>query len=184
MERDQLTNRLVAWSALATGVAGAIHLWIIPEHWEHAPAHALFFLLVGIIQIVWSYFVWRQPSTKLYYIGVGLAGWLIVLYGITRLLPAPFGHGPETVDMIGLACKLCEGLGMVTLAILIFQGMILKAGRTAAWRVVASIVLFSIISAFITYGIARAAEPLFPSLSTPAEENHHEEATPGPDHDH
>ena len=29
-----------------TALAGVIHLWIIPEHWEHSPAHALFFLLV------------------------------------------------------------------------------------------------------------------------------------------
>lgn len=35
-----------------TALAGIIHLWIIPEHWEHAPAHGLFFLGVGIAQIV------------------------------------------------------------------------------------------------------------------------------------
>lgn len=184
MEMNPLTQKLIAWSALATGLAGAIHLWIIPEHWGHAPAHGLFFLLVGILQIVWSYFVWRRPSTRLYYIGVGMAGWLIVLYGITRWLPAPFGHGPEEINAIGIACKLCEGLGMITLAILLFQGLILKGGRTVAWRMIALIVLFSFISAFVTYGIARAAEPIFPSLSAPAEEHHHDESTPVPEHDH
>ena len=92
MERDQLTKNLVASSALMMVLAGIIHLWIIPDHWAHALAHGLFFLLVGIIQIVWGIAVWRNPSIRMYYIGVMMAGWLIVLYGITRWLPAPFGQ--------------------------------------------------------------------------------------------
>lgn len=89
-----------------------------------------------------------------------MAGWLIVLYGITRWFPAPFGHGPEAIQMIDIVCKLCEGLAMITLAILIFQGLILNAGRMIAQRTIILIVLFSIIAGFFTYTIARAAEPL------------------------
>lgn len=184
MGKDQLTKNLVASSALMTVLAGIIHLWIIPEHWAHAPAHGLFFLLVGIVQVVWGIAVWRNPSTRLYYIGVIMAGWLIVLYGITRWLPAPFGHGPESIRMIDVACKLCEGLGMITLAILTFQGLILDAGRMFAQRAIVLVVLFSIIAGFFTYGLARAAEPIFPSLSAPAEAHHHDEGTPAQDHDH
>jgi hypothetical protein len=194
MEQNTLTKNLVAWSALMTALAGLLHLWIIPEHWAHAPAHALFFLVVGIAQIIWGIAVWRQPSTKLYYVGVSMAGWLIVLYAITRWLPAPFGHGPEQINSISLACKLCEVLGMITLAILIFQGLLLKDGRLAAWRTITLIVLFSFVAALATYGVARAAEPIFPSLSAPAAEqhhdedapqdHHHDEITPSPEHDH
>ena len=177
-----------------TALAGFIHLWIIPEHWEHAPAHGLFFLIVGVAQIIWGIAVWHRPSTRLYYIGVLLAGWLIVLYAMTRWLPAPFGHGPEGINTIDLACKICEVLGMITLAILIFQGMLLNAGRLVAWRTIAFIVFLSFIAAFATYGIARAAEPIFPSLSAPVEEPHHDEGgpeephhdegTPAPEHEH
>lgn len=184
MGKDQLTKNLVASSALMTVLAGIIHLWIIPEHWAHAPAHGLFFLLVGIVQVVWGIAVWRNHSTRLYYIGVIMAGWLIVLYGITRWLPAPFGHGPESIRMIDVACKLCEGLGMITLAILTFQGLILDAGRMFAQRAIVLVVLFSIIAGFFTYGLARAAEPIFPSLSAPAEAHHLDEGTPAQDHDH
>jgi len=161
-----------------TALAGAIHLWIIPEHWAHAPAHGLFFLVAGIAQIIWGIALWRRPSTRLYYIGVLMAGWLIVLYGITRWLPAPFGHGPEGIDTIGLVCKLCEVLGMVTLGILIFQGLLLNSGRFVAWRAISLIILVSFIAAFATYGVARAAEPIFPSLSAPVEEQHHDESAP------
>ncbi|HZM21523.1 MAG TPA: hypothetical protein VFC02_07260 [Anaerolineales bacterium] len=55
--------------------------------------------------------------------------------------------------------------------------------------------IVSIIAGFSTYGLARAAEPLFPSPSAPAEEHHHDEwtsaedhhnveVTPMPEHDH
>ena len=181
MEQNTLTKNLIAWSALATIAAGVIHLVIIPEHWEHAPAHGLFFLLVGILQIGWGIIVWRKPSTELYYVGVVMAGWLIVLYVLTRVFPAPFGHGPEGVHAIDVACKLCEGLGMFTLAILIFQGLLLNAGRKAAWRAMVWIVLLSFITAGTTYSAAIAAEPIFPFLSASDGDHHHgEEATPAP----
>lgn len=167
-----------------TMLAGIIHLWVIPDHWAHAPAHGLFFLLVGIIQIVWGIAVWRRPSTRLYYIGVIMAGWLIVLYGITRWLPAPFDHGPEAIRTIDVACKLCEGLAMISLAVLIFQGLLLSSGRMIAQRVTILIVVLSIIAGFFTYGIARAAEPIFPSLSAPAGEHHHDEGMSSQDHYH
>ncbi|HKY55750.1 MAG TPA: hypothetical protein VJM08_15640, partial [Anaerolineales bacterium] len=157
MEQDPLTKQLVASSALMTMLAGMIHLWIIPEHWVHAPAHSVFFLLIGIIQIVWGIAVGRRPSTRLYYIGVIMAGTLIVLYAIIRWLPAPFGHGPEIIQIIDVACKLCEGLAMITLAILIFQGLVLNRGQSIAWRAIATIVLLSVIAGFFTYGVARAA---------------------------
>jgi uncharacterized membrane protein HdeD (DUF308 family) len=192
MEQNALTKNLIAWSAIATIAAGVIHLVIIPEHLEHAPAHGLFFLIVGILQIVWGVLVWRKPSTELYYIGVVMAGWLIALYALTRVFPAPFGHGPESVQVIDIICKVCEGLGMFTLATLIFQGILINSNRKAAWRTMAWIVLLSLIVAGTTYSAAIAAEPIFPGLSIPSEEHHeheesedhHEEATPPAEHDH
>jgi hypothetical protein len=68
---------------------------------------------------------------------------------------------------------------MITLAVLIFQGLVLKAGQSIAWRSIAMIVLISVIAGLFTYGVARAAEPLLPSFSSPVEE-HHDEGS----HDH
>jgi hypothetical protein len=192
MESNTNTKKLIEWSAAATVLAGVIHLVIIPEHWEHAPAHGLFFLIVGIFQIVWGVAVWRKPSTRLYYIGVVMAGWLIVLYVLTRLYPAPFGHGPEAVAWIDIACKFCEALGMFTLAILIFQGVVIQSGRPLAWRAMAVVVLLAFTSGFATYGVARAAEPLFPTLAGEEHhddheeetDHHHDEGTPTEEHDH
>src|SRR5688572_26031914 len=105
MEWNTPTKALVLLSAIMTILAGIIHLALVSVHMEHAPAHGLFFLLVGIAQIIWGILVWRQHSLKLYYIGAIMAGWLIILYGITRLLPAPFSHGPEAIETIDVVCK-------------------------------------------------------------------------------
>ena len=183
MQQTTQTKNLIAWSAIATIAAGIIHLVIIPDHWVHAPAHGLFFLIIGILQIVWGVAVWRNPSERLYFIGVVMAGWLIVLYALTRALPAPFGHGPEGISTIDLACKLCEALGMVTLAILIYQGAVMQSGKSLAWRAVTVIVVLSIISAFAAYGLARAAEPLFPSLAVAEQHEEHDDMEQHEEHE-
>jgi len=183
MEQSTLTKQLIGWSAVLTAVAGVIHVWLLPIHMAHAPAHGLFFLLVGIAQIVWGVAVWRAPSLRLYYIGAVMAGWLILLYGITRWLPAPFSHGPEAVEPIDIVCKFCEALGMISLCILIFQGLILHADRSIAWRAIAGIVVISFLASFVTYGVARAAEPILPWLSS-SEDEHHDEMVPSSEADH
>lgn len=175
METQANTGNLIAWSAGATILAGIIHLVIVPEHWEHAPAHGLFFLIVGILQIVWGVTIWRRPSMQVYYVGAVMAGGLIVLYVLTRIFPAPFGHGPEAVAWIDIVCKFCEAIGMFTLGLLIFQGMMIRSGRPFSWRAIVIVLLLAFAGGFATYGIARAAEPLFPSL---AGEEHHD------DHEH
>ena len=112
-----------------------------------------------------------------------MAGWLIVLYALTRWLPAPFAHHPEAIETIDLVCKLCETLGLITLLILIFQGLLFRASHRNAWRAIILIILVSFLTAFVTYGVARAAEPVLPWLAGPVEEHHHDENVP-PEEEH
>jgi hypothetical protein len=181
---SEAKNKLVRWAALSIGVAGLIHLIIVPEHWAHAPAHALFFVLAGIAEIAWGIAVWRRPSAILYHIGLVGTGALLVLWGITRLLPAPFGHGPEAVDGYSIVCKISEGLGMVALLILAFQAASSRAGRLAGWRAISLFIVAALLAGFLLQGVARAAEPLFPSLGPPAEQHHEHEAAPDAGHLH
>lgn len=184
MEQTTRTKRLVILSAVMTVLAGVIHLILVPAHMKHAPAHGLFFLLAGTAQIIWGLMIVRQPSLKLYYIGAIMAGWLIILYGITRLLPAPFSHGPEAIETIDLVCKFCEALGMFSLLVLIFQGLVLNTDRFNAWRTVTVILLISFLIGFVTYGVARAAEPLLPRLTRPVEEHRHDGIDPSQEEEH
>jgi len=176
-------SRLTGWAALGIGLAGVMHLAIAPRHWAHAPAHGLFFAVVGIAEVAWSVAAWRRPSPAVYQIGMVGAGWLIVLWAMTRFLPAPFGHGPEPVELCGVACKLAEGLGMMALGALVWGTLTPRIGRRAAGRVLTGLVIGALIAGLVTYGVARAAEPIFPSLKASAAEHHHE-AIPEPIHEH
>jgi hypothetical protein len=103
---------------------------------------------------------------------------------ITRFLPAPFGHGPETVEPFGVVCKLAEGFGMIALGILILGEATSKAGLRTGWRVITLLLIGALIAGFVTYGVARAAEPMFPWLGVTVEEHHDHQTTPEPIHDH
>jgi hypothetical protein len=184
MKENIVARNLITLSAVMTIIAGIIHLVLIPVHIEHAPAHGLFFLLAGLAQIVWGMMVWRQPTLKLYYIGTVMAGWLIVLYGVTRWLPAPFSHGAEGIEIIDIVCKLCEGAAMIALFIVIFQGLFFHANRFRAWRTISLILLVSFLAAFATYGAARAVEPIFPELAAAVDEHPHDERVPSEEEHH
>lgn len=200
MQQASSEQRLGTWAALLVALAGLIHLLLAPQHWAHAPAHGAFFVVAGVAEIVWGIVVWRRPSPTLYRIGLVGSGSLVALWGITRVLPAPFGHGPEPVEMMALVCKASEGLSMVVLAVLILGGTVSGTRRSAAWRTIALLVVAAFAAGFLTYGVARAAEPVLPWLGATAEHHHEEEnapdrghedehehgheATPVPEHDH
>jgi hypothetical protein len=183
MEQTPSTKPLIILSAVASALAGIIHFWLAPIHWFHAPAHGIFFIVIGAAQVLWANAVWRRPTNRLFYIGALLSGWLIVLYAITRWLPSPFGHGPEAVDLLGVSCKVCELASMIPLVVLIFQGLVPGSGRRAAWQTVFLISLFAIVAGFATYTAARASEPYLPGLASPRGEVDHQESVPHEHHD-
>jgi hypothetical protein len=102
-------------AALCMAGAGLMHLLILPEHFEHAPAHGWFFAAAGAVQLAWAAFGWRKGHPLVDGFGWILAGSLILLWGVTRVLPAPFSTGPEEVDGAGLISKALEAGAMAAL---------------------------------------------------------------------
>lgn len=183
MRRSSNSYRLDRSAAVLIALAGAIHLVIAPEHWDHAPAHGLFFAMVGVAELAWGLAVWLWPSITLYRIDLVVASGLVVLWMLTRSLSVPFGHESEPTDAFAIICKLSEALGAVTLCFLIFHHSIFSAGRRAAWRIVVLLILVSLGAGLMTYGLARAAEPLLPGLQASVEQDHHHESLSGSTHD-
>lgn len=155
---------MLAGSTIAMAIAGLFHLWIVPERWDHAPAHGIFFLFAGSAQLVWAVAFWRKPIVRLYFIGFALAGWLIVLWALTRVLPAPFTNVPEEIRLVDLTVKLFESVSLSCLAYLIYQGFMADAGGSIAWRTLLLVVVTALLAAFLTYNLARALEPVLPLL--------------------
>jgi hypothetical protein len=143
-------------AALSMLGAGLMHLMILPEHFDHAPAHAWFFAVAGVLQIGWSAIAWRPTHKAVDLFGLVMAGCLILLWGVTRIYPAPFSSGPEKVDGAGLISKALEGAAFIALTIiLVRQGERRWPAYGALLAVVATVGLY--------FG-GRIAGPAFPSL--------------------
>lgn len=172
-------NRLAVFAVAAAGI---IHLVIAPQHYAHAPAHGIVFVVAGIAEIAWAIVFLRQPTQQAYYAGLVLTGGLLALWAITRLVPAPFHGHAEAVDLGGIVCKISELVGLAALLLVAAQGGIAGLGRQAFVRLATIAVLLAAAAGALSYGIGLAAEPLFPSLW--GEQNsgdHHDE---GEGHDH
>jgi drug/metabolite transporter (DMT)-like permease len=187
MENPPARSRLTVLAGVLIGLAGVIHILITPQHWAHAPAHGLLFAVVGVAEMAWAVVVWRHPSATAYRIGMVAAVGLVVLWAITRILPAPFGHGPESVEPFGVVCKLAEALGAIVLGVLVLRETAPNERRRPAWRVITQLVIVAFVAGFLSYGVARAAEPLLPSLGhleEAHEDEHNPETAPTLTHEH
>lgn len=163
---------------MAFGLAGCIHLVLAPQHYAHAPAHGIFFILAGIAEVIWAAMFWKRPSATTYYIGLILAGGLLILWVLTRFLIPPFEHEPGPIDAGGLLTKMSESAGMILLFILARQGQIAGFVRRNTARMVGIAIGLAVISGIGAYQVGMAAEPLFPGLGGGAE-NGYEESMPG-----
>ena len=143
-------------------VAGLIHFYIVPAHWSHTPAHGLMFILIGFIEVVWGVLFWRKQTIRLFRLGLVIAGASIVLWGITRVFPAPFEQGPEGLSVIGVVNKIFEGLAMIALIIWVFS-VNKEKGESSLVQIGLTILISIIIGAGI-YGVGKACEPFFPGL--------------------
>ncbi len=181
MNRSQKTLSQAAVFTMM--LAGVLHLYVVRDHWAHAPAHGLFFLTAGVLQIAWSIAFLRSDREILRRFGFVGALVLVLLWAVTRIVPAPFGHGPEEVDLPGVATKLCEVACAAALGLLIAASAAAQPRRTA-WRPVVGLAAAALVLTGLTYGVARAAEPILPGLSAEAAEQHEHPVAPGAEHDH
>lgn len=167
-------------AAAAMILAGVVHLAIFRQHWEHAPAHGLFFVVTGIAQVTWSVAYSRSRSPFLASAGFIISLTLVAFWTVTRFVRTPFGHGPEEVDLAGVVTAASETICLVALAASMTAATLARP-RPQARRLILGLVVASLVFTGLTYSVAIAAEPLLPGL-TSVEEVEHEE-TPEAEHD-
>ena len=167
------TNTKIA--ATAMFIAGLIHLWIVPHHWEHAQAHGILMALAGLVEIGWGILYLIKPTSNLRIAGIFIAIGLITLWAITRFLPAPFTNQPEEVDLAGIATKLLEGISAVILIMGLIRASPEQRLNSRTWQSVLSVVFLALFMGLAVYEVARASEPLLPGLVSQEADHEHEE---------
>jgi hypothetical protein len=175
-------------ASVAVAFAGVVHLILAPQHFEHAPAHGLFFAVAGVAEIVWALLFLRNPSDRMYYVGIVMAGALVVIWAATRIIPAPFHGHVEPIDLGGIVCKISELIGIVALVSLAAGGKVVGLAKRSFAGFMAEALILAGFFGFGFYMVAHQVEPYMPFLGGQAHSEHaegedhtHEE---GEDHDH
>jgi hypothetical protein len=105
---------LYAAAALSL-VAGLVHLWVTPEHFEEWWGYGAFFLVAAVAQVLYVPFVLRSPTRAVLLAGIAGNSAIVALYLLTRTTGIPL-FGPEAgeVESIDLAdlCATTSALGI------------------------------------------------------------------------
>jgi hypothetical protein len=119
---------LYAAAALSL-LAGLIHLWVTPEHFEEWWGYGAFFLVAAAAQILYVPIVLLLP-TRIVLLG-GIVGNLaiVVLYLLTRMVGIPL-FGPEAGEVEGFGfVDVCATTSEVGIAVALGVALLRKTAR-------------------------------------------------------
>lgn len=125
LPRDLL--RLTA--VVASLLAAAIHLAVLPEHWQEWWAYGLFFAVSGVAQLMLALLLCLPP--RLVVVLGGIAGnvAIVVLYVVTRTVGVPFGPHGGAPEEVGLPDLVATGAELALVVALV----VLLTGRIRSW---------------------------------------------------
>jgi cytochrome c peroxidase len=162
-------------AGIALALSGAAHLIITPEHFSHAPAHGLFFAVIGIMQIVWA--LWqvrppRPPFTVRLSAGMALSGGVIVLWLLTHAVSTPFASAHHPIDAWAIVTKTLEA---VSLTLLVAVALLNAPTVTRRAVSLGSAALVATFAGGIVWAGGMVSTPLLPMLAE-AEGHTHDHA--------
>lgn len=107
-------------------LAGLIHLWVTPEHFEEWWGYGVFFLVAAAAQIGYVPILLRWPNRLVLVLGIAGNSAIILLYLLTRVVGIPL-FGPEAgeVESVGFV-DVCATASEA--AIVIAVGAVLLRG--------------------------------------------------------
>jgi hypothetical protein len=100
-------------------IAGLIHLWVMPEHFEEWWGYGSFFLVAAVAQIGYGPLLLSWPNQTVLMLGVAGNSAIILLYLLTRVVGIPL-FGPEAgeVEYVGFV-DVCATVSEATIVIAI-----------------------------------------------------------------
>lgn len=155
------TQRMVV---ICLVIAGAIHLLIAPAHYAHAPAHGLFFGVIGLAQVGYVGLWLRRFRPALHLPGLLLSGGVVALWLLTHWLAIPFAAESHPLDWAAVTTKLAEGSAFLALLYLDHAGAFGRTpGNPAALLARSAAICLG--SGLVVWGGALAAAPALPQLA-------------------
>ena len=97
---------------ILTGVAGLIHLWVAPEHFQESWVVGTFFVVAGIGQLAFGVALVRGLGTRGLLVGVAANAGLVCLYVLSRTVALPFlpAHDEGHVEHLPVAGAAGNGV--------------------------------------------------------------------------
>ena len=119
-----LTGLLLAAVATVSVASGLIHFAAVPEHWADYRIAALFFVGLGIFQVVWAALVMGRPGRLLSAVGAAASLLTIGIWIASRTSGLPFGPFAGVAERAGRAdiiSTILEEVLVVALILLAFR---------------------------------------------------------------
>jgi hypothetical protein len=139
---DQSKGVLYTVASLSL-IAGLIHLWVMPEHFQEWWGYGTFFLAAALAQVAYVPLLLRWPNRTVLVLGIVGNSAIVLLYLLTRGVGIPL-FGPEAgeieeVGIIDVCATSSEAAIVVALGALLLWR--LARERTALIGVVLSAIL-------------------------------------------
>jgi hypothetical protein len=119
-----LTGLLLAAVATVSVASGLIHFAAVPEHWADYRIAALFFVGLGIFQVVWAALVMGRPGRLLSAVGAAASLLTIGIWIASRTSGLPFGPFAGVAEPAGpadIVSTILEEVLVVALILLAFR---------------------------------------------------------------
>lgn len=109
-----MTN-FVAFCMLSAGI---LHFAATPERWKAHIIFGIFFIALGIAQILYALALVRRPSRKIFLFGVLFNTGLLLLWLLTQTLPNLAGVSHEPLSLLS---GLRKALELISVELLLLQ---------------------------------------------------------------
>lgn len=161
-----LTWQSVLAACLVLG-AGTLHFVYAPIHIGASRGQGFFFLVLGFAQTGWGAYALQNPTPRSYPVGLAfMAVMPAVLYGVTRIVAAPFSDGAEGIDILGAVTFLAEASAAVLLVWHgIRQGIQWQQPNVRPAMLAVMLVVVGVLAAAAALGIGAGFEEFVPWLN-------------------
>ena len=111
--RGGRTRRWVTVGASGLAAAGLLHLGLAPEHFEVATSYGAFFVAAAVAELAVAAALAATARPQVALTGAAVAGFLIVVYLVFRVVAPPGADHPEAVELVGLLTQASQAAAVV-----------------------------------------------------------------------